>query len=156
MRAQAIEVFTNMLSEMRAYGQGVLVAEQIPSKLAPDVFKNTNLKIVHRLIAQDDRQMLSQTMNLDDEQQRHLGILTPGMAAIYAEGADHAYLVRIANGMCKTAPLIDSELSEGKLTTEPFIDHDDQGILIAGRDWLAPEQLRGHIGCGACIAARAH
>ena len=32
-RAQAIEVFTNMLSEVRAYGQGVLVAEQIPSKL---------------------------------------------------------------------------------------------------------------------------
>src|SRR6266849_7260316 len=67
-RAQAIEVFTNMLSEVRAYGQGVVVAEQIPSKLAPDVLKNTNLKIVHRLIAKDDRESIGQTMNLNEEQ----------------------------------------------------------------------------------------
>lgn len=110
MRAQAIEVFTNMLSEVRAYGQGVLVAEQIPSKLAPDVMKNTNLKIVHRLIAQDDRQSIGQTMNLSQDQQTHLGILTPGMAAVYAEGADHAYLVRMENYKRKIAPLPDSAL----------------------------------------------
>ena len=44
----------------------------------------------------------------------------------------------------------------GKLTTEPFIDYDGQGILVAGRDWLTLKLFRGHIGCGACIAARAH
>src|SRR6202011_5293198 len=90
MRAQAVEVFTNMLSEVRAYGQGVLVAEQIPAKLAPDVLKNTNLKIAHRLVAQDDRMSVGQSMNLNSEQMNHLGTLATGMAAIYAEGADHA------------------------------------------------------------------
>jgi GTPase SAR1 family protein len=122
-RAQAIEVFTNMLSEMRAYGQGVLVAEQIPSKLAPDVLKNTNLKIVHRLIAQDDRQSIGQTMNLNSDQQTHLGILTPGMAAIYAEGADHAYLVRLENYKRKIKPLVDAELkqiSREYVSVKPF------------------------------------
>ncbi len=109
-RAQAIEVFTNMLSEVRAYGQGVLVAEQIPSKLAPDVLKNTNMKIVHRLIAQDDRQSIGQTMNLNLEQLTHLGILTPGMAAIFAEGADHAYLVRLENYKRNISPLTDKAL----------------------------------------------
>ncbi|MBV9229126.1 MAG: ATP-binding protein, partial [Chloroflexi bacterium] len=109
-RAQAIEVFTNMLSEMRAYGQGVLVAEQIPSKLAPDVLKNTNLKLVHRLIAQDDRQSIGQTMNLNEEQQTHLTTLSPGMAAVYAEGADHAYLVRMENYKRKISALIDADL----------------------------------------------
>lgn len=111
-RAQAIEVFTNMLSEVRAYGQGVLVAEQIPSKLAPDVLKNTNLKLAHRLIAKDDRQSIGQTMNLSEEQQNHLGVLTPGMAAVYAEGADHAYLVRIDNYKRKMSPLIDHDLKQ--------------------------------------------
>lgn len=111
-RAQAIEAFTNMLSEMRAYGQGVLVAEQIPSKLAPDVLKNTNLKIVHRLIAQDDRQSIGQTMNLTEEQMIHLGTLTPGMAAVYAEGADHAYLVRMENYKRKISGLIDADLKK--------------------------------------------
>ena len=111
-RAQAIEVFTNMLSEVRAYGQGVLVAEQIPSKLAPDVLKNTNLKIVHRLIAQDDRQSIGQTMNLNLEQLTHIGILKPGMAAVFAEGADHAYLVRLENYKRNISPLTDKNLKK--------------------------------------------
>lgn len=109
-RAQAIEVFTNMLSEVRAYGQGVLVAEQIPSKLAPDVLKNTNMKIVHRLIAQDDRQSIGQTMNLNMEQLTHLGVLLPGVAAVFAEGADHAYLVRMQNYKRNISPLTDKAL----------------------------------------------
>jgi hypothetical protein len=111
-RAQAIEVFTNMLSEVRAYGQGVLVAEQIPSKLAPDVLKNTNMKIVHRLIAQDDRQSIGQTMNLNIEQLTHLGILEPGQAAIFAEGADHAYLVRLENYKRNISPLTEKALQK--------------------------------------------
>jgi hypothetical protein len=123
-RAQAIEVFTNILSEMRAYGQGVLVAEQIPSKLAPDILKNTNLKVVHRLIAQDDRISIGQTMNLNEEQQIHLGTLTPGMAAVYAEGVDHAYLVRLDNYKRNIVPLVDAELKRISQTyrqIEPFL-----------------------------------
>ena len=122
-RAQAIEVFTNMLSEVRAYGQGVLVAEQIPSKLAPDVLKNTNLKIVHRLIAQDDRQSIGQTMNLNMEQLTHLGILTPGMAAVFAEGADHAYLIQLENYKRRISPLTDKGLRKMSLayaSVEPY------------------------------------
>lgn len=110
MRAQAIEVFTNMLSEIRGYGQGVLVAEQIPSKLAPDVLKNTNLKVAHRITAQDDRESVGQTMNLNAEQTIHLGVLTPGMAAIYAEGADHAYLAQLKNYKQQLFPLTDEQL----------------------------------------------
>jgi hypothetical protein len=133
-RAQAIEVFTNMLSEVRAYGQGVLVAEQIPSKLAPDVLKNTNLKIVHRLIAQDDRQSIGQTMNLNLEQLNHLGILEPGMAAVFAEGADHAYLVRLENYKRNISPLTDKALkkvSSQYASVKPFqaiSDINDYGI----------------------------
>lgn len=109
-RAQAIDVFTNMLSEIRAYGQGVLVAEQIPGKLAPDVLKNTNLKIVHRLIALDDRESVGQTMNLNTEQMMHLAVLLPGTAAVYAEGADHAYLIHIENYKRKLVALPDAQL----------------------------------------------
>ncbi len=116
MRAQAVEVFTNMLSEVRAYGQGVIVAEQIPSKLAPDVLKNTNLKIVHRLIAQDDRESVGQTMNLNTNQMTHLGVLSPGMAAVYAEGADHAYLVRMEDYKRRLPALSDSDLKKASPT----------------------------------------
>ena len=48
-RGKAVEFFANVISEMRSMGQGVAVVEQIPSKLLPDVIKNTNAKIVHQV-----------------------------------------------------------------------------------------------------------
>lgn len=95
LRAHAIETFVNMLSEVRHYGQGVLVAEQIPTKLTPDVIKNTNLKLVHRLLARDDRELLGATMAMDEAQTRHLAILRVGQAVVYAEGDDHPCLLKI-------------------------------------------------------------
>jgi DNA helicase HerA-like ATPase len=89
LRAQAIETFVNMLSEVRYYGQGVLVAEQIPSKLTPDVIKNTNLKVVHRLLAEDDRQLLGTAMNMTEAQTKSIAILQPGEALAFAGGDDH-------------------------------------------------------------------
>jgi len=96
-RGQAVETFANMLSEIRAYGEGVLIAEQIPTKLAPDAIKNTNLKIIHRLVAQDDREIVGGTMNMNEAQVRFLTTLPVGRAVVYAEGADHPYLVQIEN-----------------------------------------------------------
>ena len=54
-RAKAVETFANLLAEVRAYGQGMIIVDQVPVKLASDVIKNTNLKIAHRLVAEDDR-----------------------------------------------------------------------------------------------------
>jgi hypothetical protein len=96
-RGQAVETFANMLSEIRAYGEGVLIAEQIPTKLAPDAIKNTNLKIIQRLVAQDDREVVGGTMNMDEAQVRFLATLPTGRAVVYAEGADHPYLVQVQN-----------------------------------------------------------
>ena len=50
-----MEMFAGLLAEIRAYGEGLIIAEQIPAKLIPDVIKNTAVKIVHRLPAADDR-----------------------------------------------------------------------------------------------------
>ena len=95
VKGQAVENFANMLSEIRAYGQGVLIAEQIPSKLAPDAVKNTNLKVLHRIVAEDDRDTMGGAMNLDDAQKRYITTLRTGQAAVYAEGADRPYLVEV-------------------------------------------------------------
>lgn len=47
-KGKAVEHFTNMIAEMRSYGQGVMIAEQIPTKLAPDVIKNTSFFMAQR------------------------------------------------------------------------------------------------------------
>ncbi|MEU0556840.1 ATP-binding protein [Dactylosporangium sp. NPDC006015] len=96
--AHAVELFAALLAEVRAYGEGIVVVEQIPGKLVPDVVKNTAVKVVHRLAAADDRDLVGAAMNLDEEQSRHLLTLAPGEAAVFPDGADHALLVRVPGG----------------------------------------------------------
>ncbi|MDI5963952.1 ATP-binding protein [Streptantibioticus silvisoli] len=90
--AHAVELFAGLLAEIRAYGEGVVVAEQIPSKIIPDVIKNSAVKIVHRLPAEDDRDTVGATMNLTDEQSRHLVTLPSGRAAVFTDGMDRPLL----------------------------------------------------------------
>ncbi|GAA2215200.1 hypothetical protein GCM10009850_106670 [Nonomuraea monospora] len=94
----AVELLAGMLAEIRAYGEGIVVAEQIPTKLVSDVVKNTALKVVHRLPAEDDRQLVGAAMNLSDEQSRHVVSLQPGAAAVFADGMDRPLRVRVPLG----------------------------------------------------------
>src|SRR5215469_17022876 len=86
--AHAVELFASLLAEIRAYGEGVVIAEQIPAKLVPDAIKNTALKVLHRLPAADDRQLVGATMNLDDDQSRQVVSMPPGEAAVFTDGMD--------------------------------------------------------------------
>jgi uncharacterized protein len=93
--AHAVELFASMLAEIRAYGEGLVIAEQIPAKLVPDAVKNTALKVVHRLPARDDRDLVGAAMNLDEDQSRHVVSLPPGVAAVFADGMDRPVRVRV-------------------------------------------------------------
>ncbi|MBI5169529.1 MAG: ATP-binding protein [Candidatus Eisenbacteria bacterium] len=95
-KAKAVEVFANMLSEIRAYGEGIVVAEQIPSKLTTDVVKNTALKLVHRTVAAEDRELLGTSMKLSPAQREDLAVLGTGEAVVFCEGFDGPGLVRVA------------------------------------------------------------
>jgi DNA helicase HerA-like ATPase len=96
--AHAVELFAGMLAEIRAYGEGIVVAEQIPTKLVPDVVKNTALKVVHRLPAYDDRRLVGAAMNLDEDQSREVVSLPPGAAAVFADGMDRPLRIRVPLG----------------------------------------------------------
>ncbi|MDR0346088.1 MAG: ATP-binding protein [Nocardiopsaceae bacterium] len=96
--SHAVELFAALLAEIRAYGEGIVVAEQIPAKLIPDVVKNTALKVVHRLPAADDRDLVGATMNLDPGQSRQVVALEPGVAAVFADGMDRPLRVRVPYG----------------------------------------------------------
>ncbi len=69
-KLHAIELFTNMLAEMRALGEGIIIADQLPSALAPQAMKNTNIKILHQLVAGDDRKAIGLTMGMGDDEDK--------------------------------------------------------------------------------------
>jgi len=96
--AHAVELFASLLAEIRAYGEGIMVVEQIPAKLVPDVVKNTALKVLHRLPAHDDRQVVGAAMNLDEDQSRQVVSLRPGVAAVFADGMDRPLRIHVPFG----------------------------------------------------------
>ena len=103
-QAKAVSMFTDLLAEMRAYGEGFLVADQTPTKLAPEVIKNTTVKIVHRLVAAEDRAAVAAAMNLTDGQMRHLAALPPGTAVVHDDRLPSAALVRMPRPAWSPAP----------------------------------------------------
>jgi uncharacterized protein len=101
--AHAVEMFAGLLAEIRAYGEGLIIAEQIPERLVADVIKNTAVKITHRLPAADDRDAVGATMNMTRAQNRFLVTLRPGEAAVFADGMDYPVLARMPDGTGREA-----------------------------------------------------
>ena len=81
-QAKMGEMFADILAEIRAYGQGLAIIDQVPAKLVPDALKNTNLKIIHRLVARDDRETMAGTLALTAEQAEVIARLKVGQAIV--------------------------------------------------------------------------
>lgn len=88
-------MFSNMLSEIRAYGEGMFLVDQVPTRLIPDAIKNTNLKITHRLVAQDDCKAISESMGLNEEQRKVIAKLMTGQCIVSSSLATDMYWVKV-------------------------------------------------------------
>ncbi len=88
-------MFSNLLSEVRAYGQGIMVVDQVPTRLIPDAIKNTNIKIIHKLVAADDAQIVSESMGLSEQQRKIISKLSTGQAII--AGLNSAEVSTVSN-----------------------------------------------------------
>lgn len=91
----AADLFGNMLSEVRGYGQGFMIVDQVPTRLIADAVKNTNYKIVHRLIAPDDQEVMASCMAFREDQKYIIPALEKGHAIICGDEDDAAAWVKI-------------------------------------------------------------
>lgn len=64
---QLVELLSNMMAEIRAFGEGMLIVDQSPTKLAEDVIKNSATKIVHRIDNSNDIKVMQSCMLLPDD-----------------------------------------------------------------------------------------
>ena len=94
-RGKAVDAFANMLAEIREYGEGFLIVDQTPSKLIPDVVKNTSTKIMHRLTARDDRDAMGDAMAMTEEQKQMVPRLRVGDAIFQTQDQDKPIWVKI-------------------------------------------------------------
>lgn len=91
----AVETFSDLLAEVRKYGEGLIIVDQIPNKLASEVLKNTNTKIIHKILAKDDKEAVGDAMLMNEEQKEYLSALPVGQAVIFSENTDKPINVQI-------------------------------------------------------------
>ena len=96
-KKHGVETFSDMLAEIRKYGESLMIVDQIPNKLTPEVLKNTNTKIVHKLFAEDDKEAIGNTIVLEKEQKEFLSNLETGRAVVFSQGFSKAVQVQIDN-----------------------------------------------------------
>ncbi len=89
------DMFSHMLSEVRSMGEGLMIIDQVPTRLIPDAIKNTNYKICHRIVAADDSVAMAEALSLRDEQRGILPKLEAGNAIVMGELDDAASWVKI-------------------------------------------------------------
>jgi hypothetical protein len=130
IKGKAMELFNDILSEVRTYGQGILVAEQIPSKISSDVIKNTNLKIIHRLYAEDDRMILAKSVGLTDEQSESIIRLRTGRAIVFHDKLNEPVMVDV--------PMNDTVLASNDQMDYSFIEKnfDVYEYLLSNKKYL--------------------
>ncbi len=134
-RGKAVEFFANVISEMRSMGQGVAVVEQIPSKLLPDVIKNTNTKIVHRVVSHDDQALLASTLGLVEQEAIYLTSLQTGYALYATEGMQRPIEVKIRQTL---SPRKVSDNQVMKKMSSKMVAEDEANVM-AIRHALGPK-----------------
>ncbi|GIJ61457.1 ATP-binding protein [Virgisporangium aurantiacum] len=96
-QALAAERIAQGLAEDRKYSQSYFLIDQQVGKVADDAYKITNLKVMHRTSAEDDRRLLGQTMSLTADQEKTAAGLKPFEALVSHNTLEQAVHVTVPN-----------------------------------------------------------
>lgn len=91
---QLVDSLSNMMAEIRAFGEGMLIVDQSPTKIAEDVIKNSATKIVHRIDNSNDIKALQSALLLPDDILSFTS-LAQGEALIRTDGMQKPCKVKI-------------------------------------------------------------
>jgi hypothetical protein len=129
-KQEAANYITRMLAEMRALREGIIIADQLPTTVAAEVVKNTNIKIAHRLVSADDRKDIGQAMLLDQSQMEEIARFKPGESFLYLEGWYRPHSVTIT----------EENSGKNKLGIESSLTGNQLKSLIHGYEWYLKGQ----------------
>ena len=133
-KISATAYIVKMLAEVRALREAIVIADQLPTALASEVTKNTGLKLVHRLTAQDDREQIGTAISASPLQLEQMASFTTGKALIYHERTQRPFTVQIAEWM---PPDIDYDIATdvqlyNRVAGKPTIQ---RAVTSAFRNW---------------------
>ncbi len=90
-----VELLSNMMAEIRAYGEGIFVVDQSPAKIAGDVIKNSNIKVIHRMDDKDDIDIIRWPLHINDELSDTVSLLQQGEAFVRFGRMDKPAMIQV-------------------------------------------------------------
>lgn len=84
-----------MISELRKFGEGVIIISQFPTQISREILKNAATRICHEVKTEDDQAILKGAMKLTENQASYLHYLKPGEAIINLPLIPHAFYVYV-------------------------------------------------------------
>lgn len=102
LQGKSVEMITNAIAEMRAYGEGFVIVDQAPGLLDEAVIRNTNTKISLRLPDISDRELVGKAAALKDTQIEEIAKLPKGVAVVYQNDWVEAVLCQFEEYTDKT------------------------------------------------------
>ncbi len=78
-----------MLAEARSYGLGMMIADQSPRKVGLDIVALTDIKVIFRIVEGTDKQIIGDSMAMDEVQLSRLSKLRPGGAFLFFNKLDN-------------------------------------------------------------------
>lgn len=136
-KRHGVEMFADMLAEIRKYGESLIIADQIPNQMTPEVLKNTNTKIIHRLFASDDKEAIGNTVMLNRDQKDFLSNLENGQVIFFSQGMDKAVQVGVTRES-DTSGMVPSD-QEIQINTQKYYCANYKRGLIEGLELLDVE-----------------
>ncbi|MDV3001086.1 MAG: hypothetical protein N5P05_002692 [Chroococcopsis gigantea SAG 12.99] len=130
-KKEAANYITRMLAEMRALREAIIVIDQLPTAVAFEVIKNTNVKIAHRLVSADDRKDIGSSMLLNNSQMEEVARFNPGQSFLYMEGWYRPIFVNIPR----------ENSAKVKLGVESSCTDDQLTLLIKQKQWYKDVQI---------------
>lgn len=78
------KLIQDMVAEMRAYGLGLIIADQTPSRIGRNIIANTDLKIAMRLVQREEREIIGSSCNMDDRYTDEMARFQVGESFVYS------------------------------------------------------------------------
>lgn len=82
-KASTVKALQDMIAEIRSYGTGIIIADQSPSKVGREVIANTDIKVAFRLVHSDEKQLIGDSMGMNEYAIQRLAGLKTGEAFVF-------------------------------------------------------------------------
>lgn len=122
-QSTTVRSIQKMIAEIRSFGTGIIIADQAPSKVTDSVIADTDIKVAFRLVDQKERNIISNSINLNEQQSLHMARLKKGEAFVYYSDLETPKLIATPNIRKENEMRIDIPDEEIKAKNKYWITH---------------------------------